>query len=88
MSRLLLPGSIPARAVRKAVDHDQILVSDATLTELAAVLARPKFDAYVTIAGRQEFIRLPGRIAERLSISRSLEVCRDPRDSTRSEPRS
>jgi predicted nucleic acid-binding protein len=81
---LLLPGSIPAWAVRKAVDRDQNLISDATLTELAAVLARPKFDAYVTIADRQEFIRLPGRIAERVSISCSLEVL--PRSQGQHDP--
>ena len=35
VSRLLLPQSVPARAVRKAVDEGQLLVSEATLEELA-----------------------------------------------------
>lgn len=79
-SRLLMPDSVPGRAVRKAVDEAQLLVSEATLEELADVLARPKFDAYVSIADRQEFIRLLGRIAELVPITYRVQVCRDPRD--------
>jgi hypothetical protein len=42
VSRLLLADSVPAQAVRKAVNEAQVLVSDATMIELADVLARPK----------------------------------------------
>ncbi len=80
ISRLLLPASVPGRAVRKAIDSGQLLVSDATLTELATVLARPKFDPYVTIGDRQEFIRLLGRVAERIPITYTIHACRDPKD--------
>jgi len=68
IGRLLLPASVPAQAVRRVVAEDQLLASDATIMELADVLARPKFDRYVTIAERQEFLRLFGRIAERIPI--------------------
>ena len=44
ISRLVLPGSVPGQAVRKAVAEDQLLASDDTIMELADVLARPKFD--------------------------------------------
>jgi uncharacterized protein len=80
VSRLLLPNSIPARAVRLAVSEDRILASDATLMELADVLGRPKFDAYVTIEERQTFLRLFGRIAERVQIIHVVRACRDPKD--------
>ena len=80
ISRLLLPGSIPARAVSKAVAEDQLLASDDTIMELADVLARPKFDTYVTIREHQEFLRLFNRIAERVTITHVLRVCRDPKD--------
>ena len=80
VSRLLLPGSMPGRAVRKAVDEAQLLVSEATLEGLADVLARPKFDAYVSIADRQDFIRLLGRIAEWVPITYRVQACRDPKD--------
>jgi putative PIN family toxin of toxin-antitoxin system len=80
ISRLLLPDSIPGRAVRKAVDEAQLLVSEATIEELTDVLGRAKFDRYLSIADRQEFIRLLGRVAEMVPIVRMVHACRDPRD--------
>jgi predicted nucleic acid-binding protein len=47
ISRPLLPTSVPAQAVCQAVTEAQLLVSDATLTELAEVLAGSKFDRYL-----------------------------------------
>jgi putative PIN family toxin of toxin-antitoxin system len=80
VSRLLLPQSLPAMAVRKAVEEAQLLVSDATLEELAEVLSRPKFDPYVTLEERQQFIRVLNRIAERVIVTSPVQACRDPRD--------
>ena len=80
VSRLLVPGSVPGQAVRKAVEVAQVLVSEATMQELADVLSRPKFDPYVTIAERQEFLRVLGRIAEMVPIVYTVHACRDPRD--------
>lgn len=80
VSRLLLPDSTPGRAVRKAAEAAQLLISEATLDELAEVLARAKFDSYVTVADRQSFIRLLGRIAELVPIIHRVQACRDPRD--------
>jgi putative PIN family toxin of toxin-antitoxin system len=80
ISRLLLPASVPAQAVRQVVAEAQLLASDATIMELADVLARAKFDPYVTIAERQEFLRLFGRIAERIPIIHIVRACRDPKD--------
>ena len=64
ISRLLLPRSVPGEAIRKATGTGQLLVSEATLAELADVLARPKFAPYVSIQDRQQFIRLLCRLAE------------------------
>jgi putative PIN family toxin of toxin-antitoxin system len=80
VSRLLLANSVPAQAVRKAVGEAQLLASDATTTELADVLARPKFDAYVSLEDRQQFIRLLGRVALMVPIVHTVRACRDPRD--------
>ena len=80
ISRLLLPGSVPARAVSQVVRHGQMLMSEATLEELAQVLARRKFDPYLTVAERQQFLRLLGHIAELIPIARAIRRCRDPRD--------
>lgn len=80
VSRLLLPRSVPAQAVRKAVDGGWLLVSEATMAELAEVLARAKFDPYVSVEERQRFLRLLGRIAEFVPILHRVQACRDPKD--------
>jgi putative PIN family toxin of toxin-antitoxin system len=80
ISRLLLPASVSGRAVRKAASAGQLIVSEATMEELATVLGRPKFDPYVSIADRQEFVRILGRISEMIPIVRAVRACRDPRD--------
>ena len=80
VSRLLLPQSVPAKAVRKAVNDGQLLICDATLEELADVLSRPKFDPYVSVEDRQEFIRVLNRVAERVDVISPVKACRDPKD--------
>lgn len=80
VSRLLLPDSVAGRAVRGIVDEARLLLSDPLLEELARVLARPKFDRYVTLEERQDFIRLLVRIAEPVPILRRVRACRDPGD--------
>lgn len=80
VSRLLLPDSVPGRAVRKAVDEAQLLVSEATLSELADVLGRRKFDRYVTVEDRMRFLLLLGSVAELVPIGYAIRACRDPRD--------
>src|SRR3984957_1947037 len=78
--RRLLPSSVPGDAVRKAAGSGLLLVSEATMNELADVLARPKFDRYISLSDRQQFLRLLGRIAEFVSIEYPVRVCRDPKD--------
>jgi putative PIN family toxin of toxin-antitoxin system len=80
VSRLLLADSTVAQAVRKAVESSILLVSEATMDELADVLGRSKFDRYVSIKDRQQFLRLLGRIAEFVPIIYAVRDCRDPDD--------
>ena len=80
VSRLLLPSSVPGDAVRKAVDSGLLLVSEATMNELADVLARPKFDRYIGLEDRQRFLRMLLRVAEFVPIVCSVRECRDPKD--------
>lgn len=42
VSRLLLSGSVPAQAVDKALTQTEVVVSAATMEELADVLSRKK----------------------------------------------
>jgi len=80
VSRLLAPRSIAARAVDQALARGNLLGSEETLAELAEVLARPKFDPYVSRADRREFIRLLGGVMQLVPIIRRVAACRDPRD--------
>jgi putative PIN family toxin of toxin-antitoxin system len=80
VSRLLLPQSVPAQAVRKAGGEGILLVSSATMSELADVLARSKFDHYVSLEDRRHFLRQLARAAEFVPIVRLVRECRDPHD--------
>jgi len=80
ISRLLLPGSVPNKVVRRAVDQGLLLVSEATINELADVLARRKFDRYINLEDRQQFLRLLGRVAEFVPSVYTVRECRDLKD--------
>lgn len=80
ISRLLAPDSAPARAVSHAVRHGRLLASNATLEELAEVLGRGKFDCYLSLDERQQFMRLLTRIVEMPPITHRFNDCRDPSD--------
>lgn len=80
VSRLLAPGSVPALAVDRAMEQALVLLSDATLEELADVLSRPKFDPYVTMDERRTFIRLLISVATLVPIVQQVHACRDPKD--------
>jgi len=80
ISRLLAPNTAPAQALSHVVRHGQLLASNATLDELAEVLGRPKFDRYLTLDERQQFIRLLARIVDLPTITHRFSDCQDPRD--------
>ena len=80
VSHLLLPDSVPGSAVRKAVETGDLLVSDATMGELAEVLSRPKFDQYVSRADRTRYIELLAPLAISVDILRGIKICRDAKD--------
>jgi putative PIN family toxin of toxin-antitoxin system len=77
---LLRRSSIPGRAAEKARNSALVLVSETTMRELADVLAQPKFDHYVTLDERMQFIRLVVSTAEFVPIIHQVRECRDPRD--------
>ena len=80
ISGLLLPASVPGQVFHRVLKSREILISEATLNELADVLSRPKFDRYITIKDRQEFLRLLNRVANIVPISYTIRACRDPKD--------
>jgi uncharacterized protein len=79
VSRLLRLDSVPGRAAEKAIHHAVLLVSQSTMSELADVLAHPKFDRYVTVEQRLQFIRLIAQTAKFIPIIQTIRECRDPK---------
>ncbi|QQC64336.1 putative toxin-antitoxin system toxin component, PIN family [Paraburkholderia ginsengisoli] len=80
ISRLLVPGGNAARAVDHALMWGIPLMSEETLAELSGVLARPKFDRYVSIQDRQHFLRLLGGVVRIVPVTHRIAACRDPKD--------
>lgn len=80
ISRLLVPGGTAARAVDHGLSWGIPLMSEDTLMELSNVLARDKFDRYVSREDRQHFLRLLGGIVRMIPITQHIAACRDPRD--------
>ena len=80
ISRLLSPGGTAARALDHALTRGVLLMSDASLTELATVLGREKFDRWITHDQRRQFIALLGGVSRKVVITRQIHACRDPRD--------
>lgn len=80
VSGVLLGDSVPGQAVRKAVAEDLMLMSEESLYELADVLSRKKFDRYLSVEDREEFVRLVLRVAEMVPIVTAVHECRDKTD--------
>jgi putative PIN family toxin of toxin-antitoxin system len=80
VSFFLRYGSTPWRAVRHAIEHDELVMSEAILAELHEVLRRPRFDRYVSRALCEQFLVTVPRFATTVPIARSIRVCDDPSD--------
>ncbi len=80
VSRLLLAGSAPAQAVDKALAAFEVMMSEPLVEELADVLSRKKFDRYVSVRDREEFLRRVLRIATIAPVLSEVDDCRDPDD--------
>ena len=80
VSAPLFEQSVPGQAFYAALDRGEILLSQATATELAAVLSRKKFDRYLTREEREQFLVVLLREATVVEIGAEILACRDPKD--------
>jgi putative PIN family toxin of toxin-antitoxin system len=78
----VLTNSIARDVVSRAIDVSTFIVSPEIVAEYQAVLARPKFDRYLSLDIRlhllAEFLRLP--CIQMAKPSERLQECRDPKD--------
>ncbi|MFZ4535448.1 putative toxin-antitoxin system toxin component, PIN family [Propionivibrio sp.] len=83
VSGLLTKSGHPARLTRQVVRNGQPIFSDDTFAELRERLWRPKFDRYVTLEQRNDFLRDLASVAIWVDVPPSVAektFCRDATD--------
>jgi len=80
VSALLFETSKPAIAFRYALKHGEILLSLELLEELSRVIRREKFNRYVTIEDREEFLETLIDRGIMIDLIIEVQACRDPKD--------
>ena len=80
VSALIFDTSLPALSFFRALDRGIVLTSDPLVEELVNVLARPRFDRYISRLERADFLRAFVAQSELVSINESIQGCRDPKD--------
>lgn len=79
LGAILFPDSVAARAMMKA-QSGVILASDSTLEELKEVIARERFDRYVSRPIREQLAAEFDRACRIVEIRYPIRACRDPKD--------
>lgn len=72
--------SVPARATRVARNRDKIIMTFETLEELGIVLRRQRFDRYLDLADRLDFLAKLSKDVIMIAPSEPIGQCRDPKD--------
>lgn len=80
VSIALLPISVNKTAFQKAEQIGKIVFSTETIIEFTSVLLRSKFDKYLPVEDRLEFIKRIENRYEKIEIVSSFTDCRDPKD--------
>ena len=80
ISAFLFSNSKPRQALDKAQDIGIILLSSTSLLELSEVLARPKFDRYISIETRKSLINTFKQTAIMIEPKERITECRDAKD--------
>jgi putative PIN family toxin of toxin-antitoxin system len=80
ISAFLRKTTPPRQLFDTALQNHIVLFSDATLQELGTRLLGSKFDRYVSLAERVEFLDKIPTFCQLISVTSQLAVCRDPKD--------
>ena len=80
VSSILVKLSLPDLAFKKVRKQGLILLSDVTLQELQEVLTRSKFDKYISLDIRYQFLAEIKLESEQILISEPINEGRDPKD--------
>jgi len=80
VSAVLFRGSTPGEAFRQALNTGVILLSEATFEEIDEVIAREKFDDYLSPEERGAFIEALVDRSRFANPTEEIQACRDPDD--------
>jgi putative PIN family toxin of toxin-antitoxin system len=80
VSRAILPGSQPARAVESILATCVLLLSAAMISELESVFRRPKLDRYADLDTRLKYLWSLVEAGEPISVTVEITDCRDEKD--------
>ncbi|WP_228020241.1 putative toxin-antitoxin system toxin component, PIN family [Sphaerospermopsis sp. LEGE 08334] len=80
VSAVLINSSVPDVAFKKANNLGIMLFSDATFQELQEILNRSKFDKYISLNIRTQFLAKLKLESEAVEIVQIIKECRDPKD--------
>ena len=80
VSAALFEGGKPGRAFRHALKSGTILPSQPTFEEIDEVLAREKFDDYLTLEERAAFIEALVERSRFANPTEEVQACQDPDD--------
>lgn len=71
---------VPHRCFLHAIRSDRVAVSDATMSELREVLARPRLDRFLQPELREQVLALLAAAGVRFEPLERVTDCRDPKD--------
>lgn len=80
VSSILIKKSSSDTALKKARSLGNLLFSEATVQELQTTLNRSKFDRYISLQVRSEFIFRLRLASELFEILERVDLCRDEKD--------
>ena len=80
ISAFLFEHSVPSKAYEKAKRLGKIARSNETFTELFVTLVRSKFDKYISLPNRLDFLNEVKSILIPHEILENISDCRDPKD--------
>ena len=80
VSAAIRPESVPALALAKALLQFDVCVSDETLCELETVLMRPKFNGYMGLELRRDFVAGFRQHTTKIEVEQVVTDCVDPKD--------
>jgi putative PIN family toxin of toxin-antitoxin system len=80
VSSILIKKSSSDATLKKARSLGNLLFSEATFQELQTTLSRSKFDRYVSLQVRSEFIFRLRLESELVEIVERIDLCRDEKD--------